>query len=232
MSAPAISDNLAHLRADADRVLGVLARASLSEPVAACPGWTVRELVEHLGGVHRWATKIVRTGAPHPDEQPHGVEDLPAWFAEGAGALIATLAASDPVAACWSFTTDRTAGFWRRRQALETAMHRWDAERAIGEPGVIDPALAAAGVAEVVELMVPRQLRLDRLAPLPAGIELRASDTAGSWTLGDGRAASVEATAETLLLLLWHRVDPADPRVRIDGDRETAHAILRLALTP
>jgi uncharacterized protein (TIGR03083 family) len=225
-------DDLTHLRAEADAVLGVLVRASLSEPVAACPGWTVRELVEHLGGVHRWATQIVQTGRPHPDDEPRGVEDLPAWFEEGAAALIAALAASDPGAACWSFTADRTAGFWRRRQALETAVHRWDAERALGEPDPIDPALAAAGVAEVVDLMVPRQVRLERIAPLTVGIELRASDTVGSWNLGGSQVASVEATAETLLLLLWHRVDPTDPRVRVDGDRETADAILRLPLAP
>src|SRR3712207_7465665 len=50
--------------------------------------------------------------------------------------------AADPAAPTWSFTTDRTAGFWVRRQALETAVHRWDAQHAAGEPERIDPALA------------------------------------------------------------------------------------------
>ncbi|MDT7550175.1 MAG: hypothetical protein QOE84_2569 [Actinomycetota bacterium] len=232
MAAAPDIDDLAQLRAEVDGVSAVLARAALSEPVAGCPGWTVRELVEHLGGVHRWATQIVQTGAPQQADEPSGIADLPGWFDEGATELIRTLVASDPEAACWSFTAARTAGFWRRRQALETAVHRWDAERALGEPGPIDSGLAAAGVTEVVELMTPRQVRMGRIPPLVAGLELRATDTGATWQLGESQVASVAATAEQLLLLLWHRIDPADPRVRTDGDRETADAVLRLALAP
>jgi uncharacterized protein (TIGR03083 family) len=222
-------DHLAHLRADVDAVLDVLATADETQPVAACPGWTLRELIEHLGSVHRWATQIVLTGEPQR-EQEHIVEDLRQWFAEGAAALLETLAAADPDRPCWSFTRERRVGFWVRRQALETVVHRWDAERAIGEPGLIDPALAADGVAEVVKLLTPRQIAMERIPPLPATVLLKAIDTGDEWVLGDGRpTAGVEAAAENLLLLLWHRVDPGDPRVRTTGDAEQ---VLRLALAP
>jgi uncharacterized protein (TIGR03083 family) len=224
-----VIDYLAHLRADADAVRAVIRAADLTEPVAACPGWTLRQLVVHLGGVHRWARQIVLTGQVQR-EQDHQVDDLESWFADGAAALVETLAAADPAADCWSFTTERTAGFWRRRQALETVVHRWDAERAIGEPQAIDPLLAADGVAEVVDLMAPRQVTLGRIPPLATGVRLQATDTGDSWVLGPGRAGpTVAASAETLLLLLWHRVDPGDPRVRVDAE---AHAVLRLALAP
>ncbi|MDT7573530.1 MAG: hypothetical protein QOE05_3704 [Actinomycetota bacterium] len=207
----------------------MLAVAELSEPVAACPGWTVRELVEHLGSVHRWATQIVRTGEPQR-EQDHDIDDLRRWFAEGAATLVETLATADPAAPCWSFTRDRRVGFWLRRQALETVVHRWDAQRAMGEPGPIDPVLAADGVDEVVTLMAPRQIAMERIPPLPATVLLRATDTGVEWRLGDGRpSAGVEASAEVLLLLLWHRVEPGDPRVRTTGDAES---VLRLALAP
>jgi uncharacterized protein (TIGR03083 family) len=225
-----VTDYLAHLRADVDAVLGVLASAELTEPVAACPGWTVRELVEHLGSVHRWAADIVRTGAPSPLDEEHGIEDLASWFAEGAAGLIDALATADPASSCWTFTSARTRGFWLRRQALETVVHRWDAERALGEPGEIAPTLAADGVSEVVDLMTPRQIKLERMPPLPVTVELHATDTGDDWLLGDGSPdGRVEATAETLLLLLWHRVDPGDPRVRRTGP---ADEVLRLALAP
>lgn len=221
---------LQHLRSDADAVLAVLAQAELTEPVGACPGWTLRDLTEHLGSVHRWATEIVRAGEPRPEVEQRGIVDLAGWFAEGAGQLLTTLEAADPSAECWSFTSDRTAGFWVRRQALETVVHRWDAERAIGEPGPVDAALAEVGVSEVVELMTPRQVRLGRIDPLPMAMELRATDTGRSWVLGDGEPlAQVDASAESLFLLLWHRVDPSDPRVYVTGD---AGRFLRLALTP
>ena len=224
-----MTDYLAHLRADVDAVLAVLDTAALSEPIAACPGWNLRELVVHLGSVHRWATQIVRTGEAQREEE-HAVRDLAPWFAEGGQLLIATLAAADPSAPCWSFTRDRQVAFWLRRQALETVVHRWDAQRAIGEPARIDPSLAADGVAEVVQLMTPRQIALERIPPLSTTVLLHATDTGDEWMLGDGRpSAGVEASAETLLLLLWHRVHPGDPRVRTTGD---ADQVLRLALAP
>ena len=41
-----------------------------------------------------------------------------------------------------------TVGFWQRRQAHETAMHRVDAQLAAGEVATIDGALAADGIDE------------------------------------------------------------------------------------
>jgi hypothetical protein len=78
--------------------------------------------------------------------------------------------------------------------------------------------------------MAPRQVAMERIPPLPATLRLHATDTGEEWVLGDGEpTAHVEAAAETLLLLLWHRVDPGDPRVRTAGD---AASVLRLALAP
>jgi uncharacterized protein (TIGR03083 family) len=225
-----VIDYLAHVRNDVDAVLAVLATADGTEPVPHCPGWTLRDLVLHLGGVHRWATTIVRTGSPAEQDDAADVDDLSSWFAAGAEELIAELAAADPSAPCWSFTRERNVGFWLRRQALETVVHRWDAQSAIGEPAGIDPVLAADGVAEVVTLMTPRQVAMERIPRLPLTVLLQAIDTGDDWALGDGRpSAGVEATAETLLLLLWHRIDPGDPRARTTGDAEQ---VLRMALAP
>jgi len=226
-----VSDYLAHVRADADAILAVLSMAEGTEPVAACPGWTVNDLVGHLGGVHRWARDIVLTGRPGPEPTPEG--ELATWFAEGASALIETLATADPATDAWSFTTDRTVGFWRRRQALETVVHRWDAQSAVGQPEPIDPALAADGVGEVAELMLPRQVAKARIPPLPGAIRVTSTDVEASYVLGDGEpGATVSAPAELLLLLVWQRVGPADPRLRVDGDAALADEVLRLALAP
>ena len=222
-------DYLAHLRADVDAVLAVLSSASGSEPVPGCPGWNVRKLVEHLGATHRWATLVVQTGTVQAESE-ESPRDLAGWFAAGASELVAELSAADPAEPCWSFTRDRTKGFWLRRQALETAVHRWDAQSALGEAGPVDSALAAAGVAEVVDLLAPWQVRLGRIPSLPAAVELLSTDTQGRWVLGSGEvAATVAAPAEVLLLLLWRRLASRDPRVRTTGD---AAKVLGLALTP
>jgi uncharacterized protein (TIGR03083 family) len=175
----------------------------------------------------------VLTGERYDETPLPGDRDLAEWFAEGADALLETLAAADPTAATWSFTADRTAGFWRRRQALETVVHRWDAQRSAGEPERIDPALAVDGLREVADLMIPRQARLGRIEPLAHAVRLTATDTTGEVLLGEGNpAATVAGPAGLLLLLLWHRVQPTDPRLRIEGDDAVADQVLRQALAP
>lgn len=226
-------DHLGHLRADCDAVLAVLAVGDLAAPVAGCPGWDLRALVEHLGCVHRWATEIVRTGRVAAEPTADNVSDLAGWFAEGADGLLTALASTDPEQSTWSFTTDRTAGFWRRRQALETLVHRWDAQRAVGEPAPLDAELAGDGIAEVADLFLPRQLRLGRIPPLPAAVAVHPLDAGHSVRLGASEpVVTVTGPAEVLLLLLWHRVYPADPRLTFEGDAEVARDVLQLALAP
>src|SRR5207248_2459004 len=162
------------LAADARRTLGLMqpdgyldalrrecgafaaaARAGLDARVPTCPAWTVGELTVHLGAVHRWAAETVRTAATERIGGRDGRwavdpsrPDLPEWFEEGGRELCATLAAADPAAPVWTFTREGTALFWYRRQAMETAVHRWDAENAHGPAGDIDAELAADGVEE------------------------------------------------------------------------------------
>ena len=45
-------------------------------------------------------------------------------------------------------------------------MHLWDAEHALGLAQPIEPDLAWDGVAEVVDILYPRQVRLGRTTPL------------------------------------------------------------------
>ena len=54
------------------------------------------------------------------------------WFEDGVDLVTDALLRVDPTSPAWSWTDDRTAGFWARRQANETAVHRWDAQLADG----------------------------------------------------------------------------------------------------
>ena len=90
-----------------------------------------------------------------------------------------------------------------------------------GVTGPLDPALAADGVAEVVDTMAPRQVRLGRAAAPPHAIRLCAGDTGSSWILGPGEpVATMDATAATLLLVLWGRLPADDPAVTWSGDQD------------
>jgi uncharacterized protein (TIGR03083 family) len=232
---------LAYLEAAANRFSTALDAGDLAVPVPSCPGWDLRALAAHLGGVHRWARSALTRARPdeQSDDGPGRGVDLRAWFDDGARELLATLRAADPAAPCWTFGPEpRTAAFWFRRQAQETSMHAWDAEQAAsGAAGALPLELALDGVDEVATMFVPRQIRLGRLAPLPHVVDLRASDapTAPACRLGSsdrGPDAVVSAPAATLLLLLWRRVGLHAPGVRIDGDAGVVQALLAAPLTP
>lgn len=204
------ADWLALLRAHTHRFAAAVATADLDAPVTHCPGWSVRDLVVHLGGVHQWAAHAVAAGAPDLEPSPPAPEepDLAGWYAQQAGHLLDVLASTHPAAPAWTLdAADRTAGFWQRRQVHEVAMHTWDAEEAAGRPTPYDPALAWDGVLEVVEVLYPRQVRLGRVDPLPAAVRLVATDVPGDVTVGAGRELEIHDRAEVLLRLLWHRAD-------------------------
>ena len=146
------------LRRQGELLAGAAQRAGLAAGVPSCPGWAVRDLLKHLGYVHRWATGIVVAGLTRPvgaseDEilsQGPTDADLPGWFREGHAALVQALNAAGPDLNCWAFlAAPSPLAHWARRQAHETAIHRVDAEQAAastaGQPASTagQPATAA-----------------------------------------------------------------------------------------
>jgi uncharacterized protein (TIGR03083 family) len=228
----------------------MLEDGDLTAPVPSCPDWRLRELAAHLGGVHRWARLAVLAG-PASDQDPtpraraalaeHPVPSeraaLVGWFDDGGAELERTLRETDPGTPCWTIAPPAVAAFWMRRQAHETAMHRWDAQRSCGTPEPIDPALAADGVAEVAEMVFPRQVRLGRQSPLAHGLRVEIAGGPAYTLAGDGTApgpadATVTGPPEALLLLLWRRTTLDDPRVRLTGSRDAAVEVLGAHITP
>jgi uncharacterized protein (TIGR03083 family) len=177
------------LRGDGDRVAVVLADADLDAPVPSCPDWCLRELVHHLGGVHRWATAFVRA---EPD-QPEGGDledivggwptddDLGSWFVEGHRHLVAAIERAPADLDTWTFLeAPSPLVFWARRQAHETAIHRVDAELAVGDVTAFPAPFAADGIDELLLRFAAgpgRELPIDR----PRTIEIRAADLDRSW---------------------------------------------------
>jgi uncharacterized protein (TIGR03083 family) len=212
----------------------VLATADLDSAVPACPDWDLRELAAHVAGVHRWALNAVADGELRRDPTPPlpdraAVETM---YADAVTELIAALRRAPDDAPCPSFLTpDDTARFWLRRQVHELLVHRYDAEHATGAEPVLDTELAADGVAEALEVFLPRMRARGLLGDLPATLTLRQSDGPGEWVLSGGpQQATVVGPAQDLLLLLWKR-RPLDG-LEVHGDEGVARAVLSCALTP
>ncbi|ADG75108.1 protein of unknown function DUF1503 [Cellulomonas flavigena DSM 20109] len=205
-------------------------------PVPWCGRWRVRNLVVHLGRIHHWAAGQARRRQETP--LGRGPFVLDTFYAQQAAELRDTLAALDPDAPAWTLDDSGVVRFWHRRQVHETLVHLWDLRTAGGLPLDVPPALWADTVDEVVTVMHPRQVRMGRTAPLPGRIALHAQDAGRSWrTHADDDAPAapvveVHGPARSLALLLWGRLDAADPTLAVTGDRAALTSALGARLTP
>jgi uncharacterized protein (TIGR03083 family) len=222
----------------------------LDAPVQACPGWDVARLVGHVGSVHRWATVAVVTGAQpdrtaleRPPREPEAIAD---WFDAGVGPLADALAAVDDDAPVWNFSAYPDVGrFWPRRQAQETAVHRWDAQRAVGQPEPIEAGLATDGIDELLEVWGTMILGDRDGIDIGGSVRLIATDgPAEPWTIwtddgvfsvsrsdaGVTADVTVRGSASDLLLLLWRRLPADADQLTVEGDRRILDRWLRLGM--
>lgn len=149
-------DYLNAIRADGQAVLDVAARG-LDPPVPTTPGWTVGDVVSHLGQVHRHKAHIVRDllAAEPPMVEPPPRESLLEWFAEGVHDLTEILSVTDPATGVHTWhAPDQTVGFWIRRMAHETLIHRVDAELGHGPHSPVGAELGADGVDEILNVFM------------------------------------------------------------------------------
>src|SRR4051812_27036656 len=195
---PTLGDYLVALRRDGDGLLDAV-HHDLTPAVPGCPGWTVADLVRHVGRVHRFhAAHIPRGVTDPPTEQPADVPDdaLLDWYVAGLATLVRTLEQVDPKAPAWNWSLGpQVAGFWHRRMAQETAVHRWDAESAYGIQQPVEQALAVDGIDEVLRVFVPTQRAEEPTAGQSGTIHVHCTDAPGEW-LVRLRPDGADVTAE------------------------------------
>jgi len=235
-----VARHLQALRVDGELLASAAERTDPSTPIPTCPGWTMRDLLGHVGDVHRWAAahvahrradpigrdELVELAGPLPDDA-HLVD----WFREGHARLLGTLGAADPDAQCWTFLpAPSPVAFWARRQAHETGIHRVDAESPGGPRAVtaFPAGFAADGVDELLLGFLGRGGD-DIGTDAPRTMLVRATDTGDAWLVrigtigvqtspGDGRADCViRGAASDLYVLLWNRRSPDG--LEVEGDR-------------
>lgn len=239
-------DTGAHLSAlSADsQAIADLAEANLDRPVPACPDWTVADLVAHLGGIYSWVWLIVRADGEKPDkgrdEAPQDRSRLLDWFREERAAALSALESKEPQEPAWTFVGQRDVGWWRRRQAMETAIHLHDVEAAAGLRKAIDPALAADGIDEYFSTFVPGYLRRKPVDGLEGTFHVHCTDAEGEWVLDFSAPeleirrehtkadTAVRGPASLLFLWLWNRVGLDEPGLEVFGRRDVAEALRSL----
>lgn len=203
-------DLLAVIRTASERLAGVVA----SRPgamVPRYPGWTLLDLLIHTGSAHRRATKVVATSSQQKVEREFPPDEVPEvvvpWFTEGVAAMVEVLEGADPTIEVWGFGPRPTVTSWTLRMALETEVHRWDAEGATGVPSPVPAWLAAAGIEELLALW-GRVMPLER-AP---SLELILTDLGESWTLRTGEGGARLAPGS-----------PSEPGDAVEGDASAVY---------
>ncbi|MFJ4656569.1 maleylpyruvate isomerase family mycothiol-dependent enzyme [Nocardia sp. NPDC088792] len=208
----------------------------LSTPVTGCGDWTLYDLADHVGNGNLWVvTAVAENRGDHTGEPaPKTAAELRAWLDDTADALVTSLSV-DPETPAWTFSKllPRTVGFWQRRRALETLVHVWDGQHALGAAEAFDPELAADGISEVFELFAPRMIQRGLATEPQAALRIRSTDTGQTWTYGPGEpVAELTGAASDLLLALWQRIPATDPALAWNGNWAAGERILAGPLVP
>jgi uncharacterized protein (TIGR03083 family) len=258
---------LDRIRTESERFHTVLAGCDPHARVPACPDWDAADLLWHLAGVQWFWSEAMRhrpDGPPDEQRRPQRADSyagLLDQYAELSAGLLDTLSGLEADEPAWSWADHvpdgRTVGFTLRRQAHEALIHRLDAEQTAGDVTPLDAALAADGVAELLEVMYggaapawgriepgPHHVRVD-LADVGSSIWVQPGTFVGT-DPGSGRSydgphvlvvddpgtepdAVVRATAADLDAAWWKR--RGLDGIEVTGDR-AAYDELTAALSP
>jgi uncharacterized protein (TIGR03083 family) len=233
-------EHIERLEIEANRFAETLAECELDTTVVTCPEWSVRDLAQHLGGIHRWAAALVaekvvtetwRDASPIAYPEPTDARDRwVAWLREGAEIAVRAFGAADPDQPVWVWGADPHARFWSRRMLFESCVHRMDLDVTLERSPALDTELAVEGVDEHFENLRYVGRWNKNVAALSgrhvlgfvaddAGAAWRVRLTRTGWWWDRGRGdTDVEVSGAALSLLLLLQGRPA-PGLEVEGER-------------
>jgi uncharacterized protein (TIGR03083 family) len=237
------------LAADYARMRGVVDGGDLKSRVPSCPDWDAEELVRHTGMVYLHKVEAMRTGAGEGEWPPPGTEneETLALFDRAYKELNAEFDSRSPEekTGTW-YDPDQTVGFWIRRMAQETVIHRVDAELAMGAHiAAIPDDLAVDGIDEILVVFLSyattkyTQYFEDLKDADGRAVGFAANGTTWNAQISTdgvhiskdgGAAATVSGAPSDVLLWLWGRA--GDDAVGMDGDTTLIKQIRTLIANP
>lgn len=186
-------DRCVQLIDDAADELAALAAGRLDEPVAGAPGWSVRDVLQHLVGVYWFWTTIVAEGLDAPPDEsrrpaPPADDHLVSAVLVSERALTAALRAADQAAPVYTWAPGQSdVAFVTRHQVQESLVHGHDVAAAVGAPWAMAPDGSADAVEEFLTFSVSTTTDPAEMprAGLDGVIGLACTDAPDAWTVED-----------------------------------------------
>jgi uncharacterized protein (TIGR03083 family) len=130
------------------------AAAGPDAAVPTTPGWTITELVEHVGQSQHWVAEIIERRITDPAQLPTAMAVLPAdprqwqaWLSQSAQRVASACSDDALDAPVFNAAGDERPGtrFWMTSLVNEAVVHGFDAANAAGDrPADLDAGIAAA----------------------------------------------------------------------------------------
>jgi uncharacterized protein (TIGR03083 family) len=204
--------------------------------VPTAPGWTIADLVEHVGQTQHWVAEMIERRIVDPSQLPMELAVLPAdageweaWLTASAERFVRACSDDALDAPVFNPARDERTGtrFWLASVLNEAVVHGFDAANAVGRPAGVDAGIAAALISNHLAMLTSPTWELQRPESAHAirgtgqtlqWVATDAMDDAGAWFVerrpdgatwrpGTGRAdVSVSGPARSLLLTLTRRV--------------------------
>ncbi len=215
-------------------------KAGPDAAVPTTPGWTVADLVAHVGQTQHWVAEIIERRITDPAQLPTEMAVVPAdprewqaWLSESAQRFASACSDAALDAPVFNAAGDERSGtrFWMSSMLNEAVVHGFDAADAADRPAQVEAGIAAALISNHLTMLTSPTWELQRPASAHAirgtGQTLQwlatdAADGAGAWFVErrpDGatweratRPAEVTVTgpARSLLLILTRRIPLTD----------------------
>src|SRR3984893_8580128 len=139
------------------------AAAGPDAAVPTTPGWTITDLVEHVGQTQHWVAEIIERRITDPTQLPTEMAVLPtpprqwqAWLSESAQRVASACSVDSLDAPVFNAAGDARPGtrFWLSSLVNEAVVHGFDAASAAADrPADMDAGIAAALIASHIAML-------------------------------------------------------------------------------